>query len=383
MQNKVYGVEFKAAIVAEYIKGENGYKTLARKYGVPRDTIRSWVLSKSCYKNKAPALTMTDKEKRELDYYKTAAIFWKNYAKNCEKEIAKESKKKLKMQTVIETKKTNVEIKTKTLLKIAKIPKSNYYRLKDNEGKKLNDIKVIELIHKLPKLAVKNAGSKTKSKMILQNFGIRINHKRIARICKENALLSDNRAKKHPKDYYSNKQKDNENKPKNILNREFFVDKPLTKLVTDVSYFKTKKGWLYLSVFMDLYNRKIVSYSLSKSNNLELVMSSLNNLKSADLKGMLIHSDQGCLYSSIEYKKFIKDHQIIQSMSRKANCWDNSCIEHFFGTLKVESGYNKTLKTSLLNDKETSELIDEYIYYYNNQRIQKDLGWKTPNSFAS
>ena len=82
--------------------------------------------------------------------------------------------------------------------------------------------------------------------------------------------------------------------------------------------------------------------------NLELVMSSLNNLKSANLKGMLIHSDQGCLYSSTEYKKFIKDHQIIQSMSRKANCWDNSCIEHFFGTLKVESGYNKTLKTSFL-----------------------------------
>ena len=82
MQNKVYGVEFKAAIVAEYIRGENGYKVLAHKYGVPRDTIRSWVLSKSCYKNKAPALTMTDKEKRELDYYKTAAIFWENYAKN-------------------------------------------------------------------------------------------------------------------------------------------------------------------------------------------------------------------------------------------------------------------------------------------------------------
>ena len=70
-------------------------------------------------------------------------------------------------------------------------------------------------------------------------------------------------------------------------------------------------------------------------------------------------------------------------MSRKGNCWDNACMEHFFGTLKVESGYDDLLKSGLLSYEETKKLIDDFIYYYNNERIQQNLGWKTPNEIAA
>ena len=93
----------------------------------------------------------------------------------------------------------------------------------------------------------------------------------------------------------------------------------------------------------------------------------------------MIHSDQEVLYTSKDYRKKLKDNKIKQSMSRKANCWDDACIEHFFGTLKVESGYNEILKKKVLSFNETKKLIETYIgYYNNNKRIQKSLGWHTP-----
>ena len=78
----------------------------------------------------------------------------------------------------------------------------------------------------------------------------------------------------------------------------------------------------------------------------------------------------------------LKENGIRQSMSRRGNCWDNACNERFFGTLKVESGFNDLLKTGLLSYKKTEELIDNFINYYNNERIQKKLGWKTPSEFT-
>ena len=109
----------------------------------------------------------------------------------------------------------------------------------------------------------------------------------------------------------------------------------------------------------------------------------LNELKKYNLKSGLIHTDQGVLYTSKEYKNRIKEAGYIQSMSRKANCWDNACIEHFFGTLKVESGYDEILKKKVLSYENTKFLIEDFVLYYNNERIQKNLGWKTPSDFAA
>ena len=97
----------------------------------------------------------------------------------------------------------------------------------------------------------------------------------------------------------------------------------------------------------------------------------------------MLHSDQGVLYTSKKWRTRLEKNGVIQSMSRRGNCWDNACMEHFFGTLKVESGYDDLLKTGLLSYEETKKLIDDFIYYYNNERIQQNLGWKTPNEIAA
>lgn len=205
----------------------------------------------------------------------------------------------------------------------------------------------------------------------------------MARICREYGLLARNRAKKHPNGYYANKKEERRNLPKNILNREFKSSRPFEKLVTDISYFRTQSGWLYFSPVMDLYSRKILCYSISKNNDMALVNDMLDKLDSFKIRNGLIHSDQGALYTSKEYGERLKENGFAQSMSRRANCWDNACIEHFFGTLKVESGYDEILKKKVLSYENTKYLIEDFVSYYNNERIQKNLGWKTPSGFAA
>ena len=390
-----YSIEFKAQLIREYKKGEIGFKALAKKYNITRDTVRGIIrsyLPKQNNKRLAEIPTVLDMKEKEddkvfsksdkdFDYYKTAALYWQEYAKLLEKEVKENRKKKLKIQAISKVANIN-NISICKACEIAKIPRSSFYFNRNNNLKEKSDAEVMALIARLPETSRKRAGSKTKAKMIYQQFGITINHKRIARICKEYGLLARNRLKKHPKDYYVNKEEERKNLPKNELNREFSANEPFKKMCTDVSYFKTQSGWLYLSPTMDLYNRKIIAYSISKNNDNNLVSDMFRKLENFKLKGAMIHSDQGVLYTSKDYRKKLKDNKIKQSMSRRANCWDNACIEHFFGILKVESGYNEILKKKVLSFNETKKLIENYIEYYNNKRIQKNLGWHTPSSFC-
>lgn len=184
--------------------------------------------------------------------------------------------------------------------------------------------------------------------------------------------------------YYKQQKENKKNLPKNILNRNFESKEPLKKFCTDVSCFKTKTGWLYLSPILDLYSRKNQCYAISPHNDETLSEETLDKFFTlGKLKGSILHSDQGVLYTAKKWRKRLKKNGIIQSMSRKENCWDNACMEHFFGTLKVESGHDDLLKTGLLSYEETKKLIDDFIYYYNNERIQQNLGWKTPSEIAS
>ena len=207
-----------------------------------------------------------------------------------------------------------------------------------------------------------------------------MNHKRIERICQENELLANNRRRKHPKGYYKQQKESQKEIPQNILNRDFDSDEPMKKLCSDVTYFKTTDGWLYLSAVLDLHRRKIVSYIMSKHNDEKLALDTIESLReTGELKGLLFHTDQGSIYFGIEFRKKIKEYGIVQSMSRRGNCWDNACMEHFFGTLKVESGYDECLNKKLMSYENTKKLIEDFINYYNNERIQKNLNWQAPN----
>ncbi|WP_338030701.1 IS3 family transposase, partial [Cytobacillus citreus] len=127
----------------------------------------------------------------------------------------------------------------------------------------------------------------------------------------------------------------------NVLNRQFKADKPNQSWVTDITYIPTNEGWLYLASVMDLYSRKIVGWSMDKTMTKELVMNALKMAyhRQKPGNGLIHHSDRGVQYASTEYQKLLKQYQMIGSMSRKGNCYDNACIESFHGILKRELVY--------------------------------------------
>jgi transposase InsO family protein len=154
----------------------------------------------------------------------------------------------------------------------------------------------------------------------------------------------------------------------NLLGRDFYAERPNQKWVTDIPYIHTSQGVLYLSVIRDLYDNSIVSYKTGTTQNVDLVLSTIREAKKKEMvTGELqLHSDQGFQYTSNQYFNLTKDYHITQSMSRRGNPYDNALAENFFSILKTECIYRVKLKTF----DDARRLIDEYIYFYNHQRIQ-------------
>ena len=154
----------------------------------------------------------------------------------------------------------------------------------------------------------------------------------------------------------------------NLLNRDFNAEKPNQKWVTDISYIKTGQGTLYLSVIRDLFDNSIVAYKTGTEQNVNLVLSTIRAaMKKEKVTAELqLHSDQGFQYTSHAYFKLTKSYNITPSMSRKGNPYDNALAENFFAILKTECIY----RTKLQSYDEARMLIDEYMYFYNNERIQ-------------
>lgn len=157
----------------------------------------------------------------------------------------------------------------------------------------------------------------------------------------------------------------------NIINRDFHADLPNQKWTTDVTEFKLFGKKLYLSPILDMYNSEIVSYNISAKPSLSMVMDMLDKAfdKIPDNTSIVFHSDQGWQYQHNLYQRRLKEKGIIQSMSRKSNCLDNSIMENFFGLLKSELLYLKKF-TSIEHFKEE---LEKYIYWYNNKRIKLKL----------
>ncbi len=203
-----------------------------------------------------------------------------------------------------------------------------------------------------------------------EGFAEKLNHKRVERVMGKFKMHDRIRKKRYPKNYYLELKENPVERPENILARNFSSERPMQKLVTDITYLPTNEGWVYMAAVMDLWNREIVSYEISRHMSLDLVKNVVNQLKSKGLsRETLIHSDMGWTYTHPSYIKHLKDLGFKQSMSRKGNCWDNACMENFFGLMKPE-----TIRQSkeLLSVDGMTKLIDDYIHWYNNQRIQKN-----------
>lgn len=170
-------------------------------------------------------------------------------------------------------------------------------------------------------------------------------------------------------------------KCKTIYDRNFETTAPNQKWGTDVTEFHIAAGKLYLSPIIDFYTREIVSFDVSISPNFRQTMNMLNQAfeKYPNTKGIILHSDQGWQYQMYEYRETLKAHGIIQSMSRKGNCLDNSPTENLFGVMKREMFYGHEFEFKTLNQLKCA--IIDYINYYNNDRISCKLKGLSPNNF--
>lgn len=163
----------------------------------------------------------------------------------------------------------------------------------------------------------------------------------------------------------------------NLLGRDFTAKSPNQKWVADITYIPTKTGWLYLAVVMDLFSRIIVGWAMSDNIDSKLVQSAMKMaiLHREPDKGLIHHSDRGVQYAAQDFQDLLDDNKIICSMSRKGNCWDNACVESFFGSLKNEWVKGKIYETYEDGEKDIFKYIE---VFYNRKRRHASLGYVSP-----
>ena len=203
----------------------------------------------------------------------------------------------------------------------------------------------------------------------LRDRNIQRNPKTVLRIMKKYGLLSEIRRRRKWVNLGQQLHK-----YENLLKRQFRADRTNIKWVTDISYIHTKEGVLYLSMIRDLYDNSIVAYKTATQQTVNLVLDTIQlamkNEKKRVAAELQLHSDQGFQYTSQAYFKLTQSYGITPSMSSKGNPYDNAMAENFFSILKTECIYRHKPKTF----SEANELIDRYIYFYNNERIQNKTG---------
>jgi len=245
------------------------------------------------------------------------------------------------------------------------VSRAAYYAWLKRQAGADKDASRMALVQEAWEKSRKTYGYRRISLWIRQHKGIVINHKAVLRLM--NKLNIQSVARKR-KPYKKMNQLDIYHRYNNLLDRKFTAECPNQKWVTDITYIRTTQGWAYLSAIKDLYDGFIVAHKLGRQLSVRLVTDTLKLAKCKEkvTDGTLLHSDQGLQYTSHPYFVLTKEYNIIPSMSRRSNCWDNAPIENFFGHLKEEA----LRQFDLLSFIKTKELIDQYIYFYNYERIQ-------------
>ena len=242
-----------------------------------------------------------------------------------------------------------------------KVSRSGYYGFVKRMDNPAKDLELAELIRECQQETKQTYGYRRVA-IWLERKGVHHNPKTILRVMNKYNLLSVVRRRR----YYNYSQA--LHRYDNLLNRDFHADRPNQKWVTDISYIKTAQGFLYLSVIRYFYDRSIVAYKTSTVQNINLVLNTIRAAKAKEkvTAELQLHSDQGFQYTSQPYFNLTQSYNITPSMSRRGNPYDNALAENFFSILKTECIYRTKIKTF----SEARRLIDDYIYFYNHQRIQ-------------
>jgi transposase InsO family protein len=265
----------------------------------------------------------------------------------------------------------------KLMCKVIKVNRSGYYHW-INAGciiKKV-DKQLNELIKSIFIFGRSNYGTRPIQSKLLELYGLIVSRKRISNIMKDLNLIVKMKRR------YKNTTDSNHNLPiaPNVLNRDFYASEPDTKYVGDITYIHTGEGWLYLATVIDLYSRRVVGWSMDDTMKVSLVNDALTMAitQRNPPVGLIWHTDRGSQYASYSHRDLLEKNGIVQSMSRKGNCWDNAVAESFFKTLKS----NLVYKTYFYTKQQAKAEIFEYIeVFYNRTRSHSYLGNLSPARF--
>ena len=248
------------------------------------------------------------------------------------------------------------------------VSKSGYYDYVKRISRVERDFELAEKISLQQKRCFQTYGYR-RMHIWLEQQGIHHNPKTILRIMKKYGLLSEIRRRRKWQNLGQQVHR-----YENLLNRQFHADRPNAKWVTDISYIHTKEGILYLSMIRDLYDNSIVAYKTASSQTVNLVLDTVRLAMRREKKKVAaelqLHSDQGFQYTSQAYFKLMQSYKITPSMSRRGNPYDNAMAENFFSILKTECIYRHKPKSL----REANSMIERYIDFYNNERIQTKTG---------
>ena len=212
----------------------------------------------------------------------------------------------------------------------------------------------------------------------LRTEGIRVSRKQVAKIMRDNSL----RAKAAKK--FKATTNSNHSLPvaPNLLEQNFEADAPNQKWVSDITYVWTDEGWLYLAVVLDLYSRLVVGWAMAERMTSTLVCDALTMAlwRRKRPSGVIVHSDRGSQYCSHDHRRLLRDHDLICSMSKKGDCYDNAAMESWNHSFKVEAIHGEKLST-----RESAKAhVFEYIeVYYNRKRLHSKLGYLNPEAFEA
>lgn len=238
------------------------------------------------------------------------------------------------------------------------------------------DAKLVSAIDVSFKASDKTYGARRVWRDVLED-GLTCGLHRIERLMRQNALKARPKRRKKPGD-------DGERSviADNILDRDFEADRPNQKWLADFTYIWTAQGWLYVAVVLDLFSRRVVGWSMKAERDASLVMDALMMAvwRRGKADALLHHSDQGSQYTSEQFQRLLTDNGITCSMSRAGNVWDNSAMESFFSSLKIERSNRKVYRT---RDDARADVFDYIERFYNPRRRHSKLGYLSPMEFEA
>lgn len=265
---------------------------------------------------------------------------------------------------------------TRLMCELFDVSASGYYawRKRPESKRSREDRELLITIRAIYKRSGKRYGS-PRVHHGLKSQGIRCSCKRVERLMRENGLVGVQARK-----YRVMPKQDRPQPAPDLVGRQFDVDVPDAVYAGDMTYLWTPAGWVFLTVVLDLFSRRVVGWATSRTADAALMIKAMAQaiFERQPKSGLISHSDQGCQYTSNSYREFAEKHGIKLSMSRRGNPWDNAVVESFFATLKTELG--DSYPSLEVANQELFEYIEAF---YNTHRIHTSIGWMSPAQFEA